>query len=172
MNPHPVFTLRRANPEDEPFLWRMLYEAVYTPPGEPRPAREIIRQPALARYVSGWGLSTDLGYLAIQAADHTPTASAWLRLLQGENSGYGHVDDATPELSLAVLPEFRGRGLGTRLLKVLFETAAGCYSAVSLSVDSSNPALRLYQRLGFEEVRREGSSLIMVKALPASSSLI
>ena len=40
-----------------------------------------------------------------------PIGAAWLRLLKGDERGYGHVDDETPELGMAVLPAYRGRGV-------------------------------------------------------------
>ena len=96
---------------------------------------------------------------------HQPIGAAWLRLLVGDDGGYGHVDDATPELSIAVLSEYRGRGIGTRLLTRLLQLASEHYAAVSLSVAQNNPALLLYGRLGFDIVGTSGVSLTMRKAL-------
>lgn len=67
-------------------------------------------------------------------------------------------DNVTPELAVAVVPECRGRGIGTKLLVQLVETAEDLFSAVCLSVRADNPAVRLYQRIGF--VRVEGSEVI------------
>jgi len=57
---------------------------------------------------------------------------------------------------LAVLPEFRGSGLGTRLLTVAHETAAGLAKrGLSIVVsDANHGARRLYQRLGYTEISR------------------
>jgi len=85
--------------------------------------------------------------------------AAWVRLLQGDDRGYGHVDDDTPELSVAVRPQWRNRGVGTALLLRLLENLP----RVSLSVDSRNPAVRLYEQLGFEVVAAEHTSLIMLR---------
>jgi ribosomal protein S18 acetylase RimI-like enzyme len=82
-----------------------------------------------------------------------------------DDRGYGYVDAETPELSVAVLPEHRGRGIGTALVIRLLETARVRYRAVSLSVARENPALRLYEQLGFEVVDRSGTSLTMRKGL-------
>ncbi|MEW6210204.1 MAG: N-acetyltransferase, partial [Acidobacteriota bacterium] len=83
----------------------------------------------------------------------------------GENKGCGYVDDATPELSIAVAPEYRRRGVGTQLLILLLSKARGQYRAVSLSVLSDDPAVRWYQRLGFEVTATDCHSLTMVKRL-------
>jgi ribosomal protein S18 acetylase RimI-like enzyme len=64
-----------------------------------------------------------------------------------------------------VLREHRGKGVGTRLWNELFESVAGKYKAISLSVSDDNPAKGLYQRLGFEIISHEGTSLTMKKNL-------
>jgi ribosomal protein S18 acetylase RimI-like enzyme len=154
------YIIRRLIPGDEAFLWEMLYQAIYVPEGKPAPPREIVRLPELARYVRGWGDAGDCGFLASDAATSQAVGAAWLRLLAGTNRGFGYVDDATPELSIAVLPEYRGRGIGTQLLVHLLESGCG-YSTVSLSVSVGNPAIRLYERFGFEVVGDNGVSLTM-----------
>lgn len=152
--------LRALGPEDEPFLWEMLYQAIYIPEGQAPPARDVIRLPEIARYVQGWGRSGDCGFSASDSATGQPVGAAWLRLLLNENKGYGYVDDDTPELSMAVLPEYRGRGIGTRLLARLFESPCG-KRAVSLSVSAGNPAVGLYERFGFKTVSTGAGSLTM-----------
>lgn len=57
-----------------------------------------------------------------------------------------------------MLPEYRGNGIGTHLLSSVLDAAKAIYPAISLSVRKTNPALRLYQRLGFKFV--EGSDTI------------
>ena len=89
----------------------------------------------------------------------------WIRTLQGDGKGYGWVDDETPELSIALMPHHRGAGLGSRLMIALFEAARWRHHAISLSVSRENPALRLYERLGFEAVHQEGGSVAMRKHL-------
>ena len=155
--------IRPLIPADEPFLWEMLYQAIYVPAGSRPPERDIVYHPELARYVRDWGRPDDRGFIAIEPTTNRPVGAVWLRLLTKENQGYGYVDDTTPELSIAVLPEYRGQGIGTRLLTHLIELAQTRYAAISLSVSPNNPALRLYQRLGFAEVGRCETSLTMIK---------
>ena len=97
-----------------------------------------------------------------------PAGAAWLRLLVGHDRGYGHVDDTTPELAVAVMPGYRGQGIGTRLPIALLDAAGESYDAVSLSVQADNPALRLYQRFGFEVVEDGGTWFTMRKRLARS----
>jgi ribosomal protein S18 acetylase RimI-like enzyme len=148
--------LRPLTSLDQPILWDMLYCAIYVPPGQDPPLREVIFQPELARYVESWGMSGDMGVLALNK--EVPVGAAWLRLMHG----YGFVDDGIPELSIAVLPDYRGKGIGTSLLKAIFNLAVPIYRGLSLSVTSENPALHLYERFGFQVVRSDGETKIML----------
>jgi ribosomal protein S18 acetylase RimI-like enzyme len=106
--------------------------------------------------------SDDLGFAAEE--NGRLIGAAWLRRWPSSERGFGFVDVETPELSMALLPKYRGRGLGTRLLRHLLSTAAERYDAVSLSVSVSNPARRLYEREGFTPVSEpDGGSITMVK---------
>lgn len=88
----------------------------------------------------------------------------WLRLLIGEHKGYGYVDDETVELSMSVLPDYRGQGIGTQLLTHLFASECG-RSPISLSVSADNPAMRLYERFGFEVVSKSDNSFTMKRSI-------
>jgi GNAT superfamily N-acetyltransferase len=146
---------------DEPFLWEMLYYAVFVPPGTTPPERSILQQPELSRYVQRWRQPHDAGVVAVEQERRLSIGAAWLRLLTGENKGYGYVDETTPELTIAVAPPYRGMGVGTTLLSQLLTTAESRYPAVSLSVSAENPAFQWYRRLGFEVVGKCGTSLTM-----------
>lgn len=155
--------IRPLRPEDEAFLWNALYHAIYVPPGKAAPPPEIVELPALACYVARWmQFPEDLGFLAEE--EGVPIGAAWLRSWSGTQRGYGFVDEATPELSMAVLPEYRGSGVGTALLRRILSSAAQRFAAVSLSVSKSNPARRLYEREGFRAMgSADGGSITMVK---------
>jgi ribosomal protein S18 acetylase RimI-like enzyme len=153
--------IRPLTTEDEPFLWEMLYQSIHVPEGEEPPPRELLHEPELSRYVRDWGLRPgDAGYVAVEADTARPVGAVWLRLLTGENRGYGWVDDETPELAIAVLPDCRGRGIGTRLLTHLLASEHGS-SSISLSVSADNPARRLYERHGFVTVEQGDDHLTM-----------
>ena len=163
MGPTSSYMIRPITPTDEPFLWEALYHAIYVALGDGPPERDVINQPELARYVRDWGDVDDLGFVAVAEENQQPIGAAWIRLLTGDDRGYGYIDDATPELSIAVLPECRGQGIGTELLIHLGQAASIHHRSVSLSVEAGNPASRLYRRLGFETVRASGTSLVMRK---------
>lgn len=52
-------------------------------------------------------------------------------------------------IDIALIPEWRGRGLGAALLRSTLAEAAQARARVTLTVDANNPARRLYARLGF-----------------------
>ncbi|MEM1270660.1 MAG: GNAT family N-acetyltransferase [Bacteroidota bacterium] len=155
-------TIRPATAADEAFLWTMLYHAIHVPPGEPPPPRNIVDRPELSHIVAGWmtregdaGVITEVG--------GQPVGAAWMRLPQEDMHGYGYVDDRTPELSIALLPDYRGAGLGTALLTHLIEQARTAHPALSLSVSETNRAKQLYERLGFVPLYRDaGGSWTML----------
>jgi ribosomal protein S18 acetylase RimI-like enzyme len=159
----PPCTLRLLTKADQPLLWQMLHQALFVPLGLERPPFAIVYQPELARYVAAWGRTTDLGFVAEDTETKRPVGAAWVRLLADEERGYGYVDKDTPELSIAVLPDYRGKGIGSALLTALLDAAAERFPAVSLSVSRDNPALRLYTRFGFTVVSDDEETLTMVR---------
>ena len=156
-----AITIRPLTLADEPFLWEMLYQALYVPAGQPPFPRSILDEPDISRYVQSWGRAGDAGYAAQDGEQ--PIGAAWLRLLIGDNRGYGYIDDTTPELSIAVLPAYRDQGVGSTLLAHLLEYAGSLYRAVCLSVMAESRAVRLYRSFGFEVVSEGSTGLTMVK---------
>jgi ribosomal protein S18 acetylase RimI-like enzyme len=138
----------------------MLYLALYVPPGQPVFPRAILQDPDIACYVQGWGRPGDWGLLA--RAGGTPAGAIWLRQWSGEERGYGYVSPNIPELSLALLPEYRNRGWGTRMIETVISLAKERFPGLSLSVVESSPARRLYERLGFRKVGQIMDSLVML----------
>jgi ribosomal protein S18 acetylase RimI-like enzyme len=152
-------TIRPLTPIDEPFLWEMLYQAIYVVNGQSAPSRDIIQQPEIARYVQGWGKPGDRGFLALNAITNQPIGAIWVRLFPIEAPGYGYVDDHSPELAMAVLPGDRGQGIGTQLLTTLIESYPN--ESLCLSVSEGNPVVRLYRRFGFAIVGQVDGSITM-----------
>ncbi|MEM6791838.1 MAG: GNAT family N-acetyltransferase [Myxococcota bacterium] len=136
---------------DEPHLWDALYYALHVPPGSSPFDRDVVTHPEIARYVSGWmQRAGDLGFRAER--DGRVVGACWVRRFAANDRGYGFVDTATPELTIAVWPGHRGLGVGTRLIGETLAEASAVYERVSLSVALTNPARRWYERLGFRQV--------------------
>jgi ribosomal protein S18 acetylase RimI-like enzyme len=64
-------------------------------------------------------------------------------------------------VDITLLPEFRGSGIGTKLLRDLQTEARSAGKSLTIHVERFNRALGLYQRLGFEEVEDKGVYLLM-----------
>ena len=108
-------------------------------------------------------LPTDMGLVA--EMDSEPVGMLWTRLFSAEAPGYGYVDDHTPEVSMAIRPEWQGQGIGKALmvqaLKVLGERG---HERVSLSVSKANErAVGLYRSMGFSLVSENHEDYVMVK---------
>jgi ribosomal protein S18 acetylase RimI-like enzyme len=152
------YTVRQLTSEDEPIVWRMLYEAAHLVDEGYMSVDAARYVPALVKYARDWGKRSDLGFAAYDATTLKPVGAAWIRLLTGEEKGCGYLDDSTPELAMGVIPEHRNKGVGTKLLMLLIESTQQRFAALSLSVRTDNPAVRLYRRCGFEPVA--GSEIV------------
>jgi ribosomal protein S18 acetylase RimI-like enzyme len=162
-----VLTIRAATADDAGFLAGMVAVAVDWRPGSsPRPVASVAGDPALAHYVSDWPRHGEVGFVGIRV-DRRPLGAAWWRFFTREDPGYGFVDPAIPEVSIGVVSEARGRGVGTRLLQaVIDEGRRRALPGLSLSVERDNPARALYERLGFTVVGLDGAgSVTMVLVL-------
>jgi hypothetical protein len=107
MTPELDYIVRPITLTDEPFLWEMLYQALHVPEGGPPFPREVVNLPEIRRYVENWGLPHDLGFIAVEQTKRQRIGAAWIRLLIGENKGYGYVDDQTAIPGWLIKPENR-----------------------------------------------------------------
>lgn len=73
------------------------------------------------------------------------------------------VVEYTPSLAMSVYKKYRGLGIGTSLLKQLLqvERLAG-YSKISLSVQKSNYAVKMYEKVGFTVADENNEEYIMI----------
>jgi len=100
--------------------------------------------------------------VAVDQADQ-PVGAAWFRYLSAVDPGYGYVGDDVPELSLGVVEQWRGRGVGRALLRDALGAARDRgVRAVSLSVERANFAAQLYAAEGFRTVESLEDSDTMV----------
>jgi len=163
------FEIRPARADDLPFLWEMLFEAAAVAESVRTLGKEqALLLPEVRKYLEGWGRAGDQ---AVVATEHSGQriGAAWARCFSAEGAGFGFVAPEVPELSVAVVPDMRGQGVGGALIRELMRhvRAAG-YKAMSLSVDRQNRAVALYQRLGFQDAgisSAEESSVTMLVVL-------
>ena len=164
-----MVTIRPVQPDDEPFLWDMGWEAMAVDAGMRSLGRDAaFTTPHIRRYLDGWGRVGDAAVIAV-TEDAQRLGAAWYRLFPAEDPGWGFVAPDVPEIGIGVAPTARGKGVGSALLDALLKLAREHgYRAVSLSVDRQNPAQRLYQRKGFRDAgvsNPTDTSLTMIASL-------
>ena len=158
------FSIRPLKQSESGCLSEFLYLAIFVPPGVPAPPFEIVNEPELAIYIRDFGtLPGDRCLVAVRddpgIADAEKIIGAvWTRII----NDYGHLDDETPSFSISVRAPYRGLGIGTALMEAMVERLkADGFKTASLSVQKINPAVKLYNRLGFETVRENRDDLVM-----------
>ena len=150
--------LRPVELRDVRFLRDMLRHAYYW-------RLEEDRERPVYRYVQNWGRPGDAGVIALAGAH--PAGAAWYRLFSERAPGFGFVDERTPELTLAVVPARRGRGIGSEMLTALLDRArADGYDAISLS--AAKEQTPYYSGFGFEPVDETPYAVTMRLAFSSS----
>ena len=146
-----MISFRPLVPDDQDRLWDWLHIALWDPPPAGLRPREILEAPGVRIYAEHWGRPSDVG-VVIQV-DGDDAGACWMRLLP-PGAGLAYVDAETPQLGIALLERFRGRGVGEALMRTALAAAgAAGYKQLALTVHPQNPAVRTYERCGFE--RRE-----------------
>jgi ribosomal protein S18 acetylase RimI-like enzyme len=91
--------------------------------------------------------------------EHYSKADLQVILIKGEPVGRLYLERMEEEfrlIDIALLPEHRNRGIGTRLIKDVMTEAAKEKKPVRIHVEEFNPALRLYERLKFTKIEMRG----------------
>jgi len=70
-------------------------------------------------------------------------------------------EDEIRMVDIALLPPYRNAGIGTTILRDILAEAAVAHKPVRIHVEQCNPALRLYERLGFAPIEDKGVYLFM-----------
>lgn len=151
--------LLRALREDEKELLKdFLYEAIFIPEGVEPPAREIVELPELKIYYEDFG-SGRADYCIVAEDEGRVIGAAWTRIM----NDYGHVDDDTPSFAISLYKEYRGQGIGTKLMQTMLDLLQeNGYKRASLAVQKANYAVRMYEKVGFRTVNENEEEYIMV----------
>lgn len=158
--PNKELHIREIKPSEYFFLKEMLYQAIFINDENIILPKQIIEEPDLKRYIQNFGINGDFCLVAEQ---HGQLVGAiWIRYIEA----YGFVDKNTPELSMAVLKEYRAKGIGSQLLITMIDKLKETgIKQVSLSVDKKNYAYNLYKRNGFIDYQVLEKSIIMTKKI-------
>ena len=159
-------TLRPATSGDLLLVKKTVYTALSWDPEDPIPPFEaVLEHPKIAVYHDGWMRPGDDGLVA-ETQTGMFVGMAYCRLFDDGEGAQAFIDADTPELAVGVEAEFRGRDVGRRLITRLHEARRDAgVQRMSLSVGIGNPARRLYERLGYREVRRDGDGIVMATEL-------
>ena len=150
--------LRELRKDETDLLKDFLYEAIFIPEGVTPPDREIIELPELKIYYEKFG--TGRADYCIVADDNGRVIGAvWTRII----NDYGHVDDETPSFAISLYKEYRGRGIGTKLMENMLALLKDKgYKKASLAVQKANYAVRMYEKVGFKTVDENDEEYIMI----------
>ena len=148
------FQLRSVEPGDEEFIYRVYAST---------------RQEELAQ--TGWNKAQKEAFLRQQFdtqdryyKEHYGGAEFSVILSEGLPGGRRYVIRWPGEIrimDIALLPEYRGKGTGTSLLGALISESEEAEKTLSIHVERFNPALHLYERLGFRQKEDKGVYLLM-----------
>ena len=152
------YTIREMKPEEYPLLDEFLYQAIFLPEGTLPPPRDIVNRPELRVYVQNFGQQKHDRCL-VADVDAKPVGAVWVRIM----NDYGHIDSETPSFAISLLPQFRGQGIGTALMRAMLQKLRdeGVKQA-SLAVQKQNYAVKMYRSCGFETVGENEQEYIML----------
>ncbi len=135
-----------------------LYEAIFIPEGVEPPAREIIELPELKLYYENFGTGK-ADHCIVADDDGRVIGVVWTRIM----NDYGHVDDDTPSFAISLYKEYRGKGIGTELMKQMLDLLrTKGYKKASLAVQKANYAVKMYEKVGFKIIDENSEEYIMV----------
>jgi ribosomal protein S18 acetylase RimI-like enzyme len=150
----PVITLRPATAEDTAFLQKLFAST-----------RDEFRMLIADENQLAALVSMQFNFQRRQYQSGYPGGEDNIILLNQEPVGRMFVDENDRAITLvdvALLPEYRNRGIGRQLLDDLLSRAASARKPVGLHVMKTNPARNLYQRLGFHDVNEDSMYYEMI----------
>lgn len=155
-------TLRSVEPDDEAFPYR-LYASARSEELAPLPWTEEQKEAFLKMQFDAQSR---------HYREHYPDADFRVIMADGKPGGRLYAARWPEEIrivDISLLPEHRAKGIGTTLLRELVSEAEASGKPTTIHVERFNPALRLYERLGFREKEDKGVYLLMERP-PAKSS--
>ncbi len=140
------FILRNAEDKDYAFILNLLKENM------------------LDSFIKHWGEWHDSSFEENYHKEN-------IRIIEYENSNMGYIDfkfkkDCGYIHNIQILAKFRGKGLGTHIMKLLEqETLNRGLKNMRLKVFKDNRVVQLYLRLGYKSIFEDDTSLIMEKEI-------
>ncbi|MDF1857012.1 GNAT family N-acetyltransferase [Pseudooceanicola sp.] len=146
-NPNPKeITIREATACDIIALWQTLSVAAYE--GSVSAARAL---PYVASHLKDWPGDGEFGFLAYDP-DGAFLGAAWIRQLAPDEEPVFSAGERIPEISIAVMLEAVGRGVGTQLIAYLTEEADRRGTEMCVNLREDRHSFGLLVRYGFDLV--------------------
>lgn len=134
-----------------------LYHTIYQKDPNNLAPKSIIQDHALQLYIDEFGTKRD-DHCLVALVEEKIVAAVWVRCIRG----YGYVGDNVPEFSIAVYPQYRGLGIGSKLMiEMLGYLGDKGYTQSSLAVSKDNYAVKMYQKIGFKIDRENEQEYVM-----------
>jgi N-acetylglutamate synthase-like GNAT family acetyltransferase len=150
----PVVSFRPASADDEEFLYGVYAttrsEEMKLVPWNEAQQEAFLRAQFIAQQEHYRGYYPQARHLVI--------------LRDGQAVGRIYVNQAEGEikiLDVTLLPEHRGAGIGTPLIKQILDEASASASSVAIYVETLSPAMHLFERLGFSVVDDDGINTLL-----------
>jgi GNAT superfamily N-acetyltransferase len=141
-------TLRSARPDDEDFLFELFRQTVGDELAMLGDA--MLRMQFKAQLLT-YSAQFPAAEHQIIMLDERAIGRVLVERSESENRG----------VDIALLREYRNGGIGKMLVQELLDEAARAGKPFRISVVKSNPALHLYQRLGFKTTGDTGTQFLM-----------
>lgn len=152
------FTIREMTKSEIPLLEDFLYYAIFLPKGVKSPPKSIIKTEEMQVYIKDFGNSVhDKSLVAVK--NNEVVGCVWVRIMRD----YGHIDDETPSFAISVKKDYRGFGIGTKLMMEMLDLLKKLgYSKTSLAVQKANYAVKMYEKVSFEIIDENEDEYIML----------
>lgn len=156
MTSHTAIIVRPAQPDEEELLFSIYAstrtEELAQTDWDDAQKEAFLRQQSAAQ-LAHYRQHYPGALLAVITADGAPIGRLFLYRTPREHR----------LMDIALFPEWRNRGIGSRLTEQIIADADAAGVPVSLHVERFNPAYRLYTRLGFREVEERGVYVFMIR---------
>jgi len=96
----------------------------------------------ILKYTEFYGLTTkDLGLYVL--VDNKIAGAVWLRKFNPES---------IPQVSFAILPEFKKQGIGLFMMEQFLQEAGAIHEEIHIDISAKQKALKFYEKFGFEKI--------------------
>ncbi|WP_202983269.1 GNAT family N-acetyltransferase [Macrococcoides canis] len=152
---------RKIKKDEVPQLVNFTYLALYVAPGQKAFDKDIVYSPEISKYYMDFDNERELCFVC--QIDEKLVGAVWGRQWLGDIQGYGFFSPQFLELTISILPDYRGRGIGTKLLELFISEVRRLeFKGLSLSVSHGNRAKNIYEKFGFKVVELRDDDILMV----------